>query len=176
MEQILVGLSNGKTSFWDPNTKAYITLANKNQLITFDETRQDIGKHLERICHALFAANPSLKLYEGKIPEEAIAHWKAKFRFTGMEIAPNRADKLQAASAPVISAEGMIEGKSLEEAKIVDLEPKDDSNDEQAPELILDFDQEDTQEDTQDANQETIQDEVKIASTPKANRKKTTDK
>ena len=99
MAEILVGLTNNKTSFWDPNTKTYLTLANKTKAITFSETDPGIGKHLERICHGLFASNPAIRLYEGKIPEAAMNHWKAKFNLTGLDIAKNRADSLQAKSA-----------------------------------------------------------------------------
>lgn len=99
MTQILVGLTNNKTSFWDPNTKTYLTLANKTKVVTFNEADPEIGKHLERICHGLFASNPAIRLYEGKIPTEALEYWKAKFNLTGLSIAKNRADKLNSKSA-----------------------------------------------------------------------------
>ena len=116
MAEILVGLTNGKTSFWDPNTRAYITLSNKTKKITFDENHPDIGVHLERICHALFASNPSLKLYEGKIPEAAMEHWKAKFNLSGLNIAKNRADKLHAKSAVVTTQEDVVAQQSVKAA------------------------------------------------------------
>ena len=105
MAEILVGLTNNKTSFWDPNTKTYLTLAEKTKTVRFDENDANVGKHLERICHGLFASNPAIYLYEGKIPEAAMEHWKAKFTLTGLNIAKNRADKLNAKSAVVANDE-----------------------------------------------------------------------
>lgn len=120
MEEILVGLTNGKTSFWDPNTRTYLTLAEKTKKITFNEASEDIGKELERICHGLFAANPSLILYEGKIPEKAMNHWKNKFNFAGLNIAKDRADRLQAKSAETVTAAPLkAKAKPLEEAVVI---------------------------------------------------------
>lgn len=121
MAEILVGLTNGKTSFWDPNTRTYLTLAEKTKKITFNEGSEDIGKELERICHGLFAANPSLVLYEGKIPEKAMNHWKNKFNFAGLNIAKDRADRLQAKSAEEVTQkpEPKAKAKIVEEAVVM---------------------------------------------------------
>lgn len=100
MAKITVGLTNNKTSFWDPNTRTYLTLANKVKTIEFDENSPDIAKHLERICHGLFASSAAIRLYEGQIPAAALDHWKGKFDLKGLMIAKNRADKLHAESGP----------------------------------------------------------------------------
>ena len=86
MSQITVGLTNNKTSFWDPNTSTYITLDKPVQTI-------QIGSHtdLSRICNAIFGSVPCLKLYEGKIPEEEIQKWKARYNFPGLQMAKDRA-------------------------------------------------------------------------------------
>lgn len=126
MAQIKVGLIRNKTSFWDPNTRAYITLSNPVQVITFDENRPDIAKHLERICHACFASDPSLRLYEGTIPQVAVDAWKAKYDLSGLNIAKKRADRLVAESAPMTSAS---------KEKAVEVELKAESVEEKAEEV-----------------------------------------
>lgn len=98
MAEILVGLTNNKTSFWDPNTRTNLSLSNKTKKIVFDENAPNIAEHLERICHGLYASSAAIRLYEGKIPDVAVEHWKAKFDFEGLKIAKKRADKVNAKS------------------------------------------------------------------------------
>lgn len=99
MPQIKVGLAPGKASYWDPITRTYITLENKVQIVNYTDASE-----LERICHALFGPKPALKLYEGKIPQEAIDAWKEKFNFKGLQMAKDRADEINTDSASVVSA------------------------------------------------------------------------
>jgi hypothetical protein len=98
MPEIKVGLAQGKTSYFDPKTNTYITLDNPVQKIKFDANTD-----LSGICHALFAANPALVLYEGKLPQEAIDAWKAKYDLKGLQMAKQRADEIQTKSADVVT-------------------------------------------------------------------------
>lgn len=77
MAVITVGLAPRKTSFYDPLTNAYITLAKPTQPITFDDTKPDV---LKNIVHALLCKTPALVLYEGTLPAAAIEAWEAKFK------------------------------------------------------------------------------------------------
>lgn len=77
MQEITVGLAPRKTSFFDPLTNAYITLAKPTQQISFDETKPDV---LANIAHALLCKSPALVLYEGTLPAESISAWEEKFK------------------------------------------------------------------------------------------------
>lgn len=80
MAKIIIGLAAGRTSYFDPVTNTYLTLDNPVTTIEFDETDEEATvKRLEKICHALFGSVPALRLYEGKIPEACIEHWKNKY-------------------------------------------------------------------------------------------------
>lgn len=75
MPELTVGLAPNKTSYFDPIKNLYITLANPVQTVHFVESNE-----LKNICHALFASVPSLVLYEGKVPQEAIDTWESKYK------------------------------------------------------------------------------------------------
>lgn len=75
MPELKVGLAPNKTSYFDPIKNLYITLANPVQSVHFTD-----HKELSNICHALCASVPALVLYEGKLPQEAIDAWEAKYK------------------------------------------------------------------------------------------------
>lgn len=106
---VTIGLANGKTSYFDQLTNTYITLTKPVQKITFPD-----GADLSRIAHALFAQRPALHLYEGKLPQEVIEAWKAKYDPKGLQQAKDRAEGVQANSAAVVSA-GTKEPEVIEE-------------------------------------------------------------
>jgi hypothetical protein len=133
MPEIKVGLAQGKTSFFDPKTNTYITLDNPVQKIKFDASTD-----LSGICHALFAAKPALVLFEGKLPQAAIDAWKAKYDFKGLQMAKNRADKIQANSADVVTQNV----DKAEEVKLASVEEKEDENVEAVAEEVKEEKQE----------------------------------
>ncbi|MCU5501792.1 hypothetical protein OCB09_00230 [Bacillus cereus] len=75
MPELKVGLAPNKTSYFDPIKNLYITLANPVQSVHYTD-----HKELSNICHALCASVPALVLYEGKLPQEAIDAWEAKYK------------------------------------------------------------------------------------------------
>lgn len=80
MAELKVGLAANRTSYFDAITNTYITLQKPVQSIVYDESNMPATvKRLEKITHALLASVPALVLYEGKIPQECIDHWKNKF-------------------------------------------------------------------------------------------------
>lgn len=80
MAELKVGLAANRTSYFDAITNTYITLQKPVQSIVYDENNMAATvKRLEKVTHALLASVPALILYEGKIPQECIDHWKNKF-------------------------------------------------------------------------------------------------
>lgn len=73
MPQLKVGLTPRKTSYFDPLTNLYLTLAVPFETVNYTEAAE-----LKNITVALLASQPSLVLYEGQLPEEAIQEWESK--------------------------------------------------------------------------------------------------
>ncbi|GAK42034.1 hypothetical protein TCA2_4526 [Paenibacillus sp. TCA20] len=74
--QVTFGLAPRKTSYFDPLTNTYLTLANPTRSLTYDETKPETMKN---IVHAVLCKMPALVLYEGELPASVIENWKAKF-------------------------------------------------------------------------------------------------
>jgi hypothetical protein len=103
MAEIKVGLAAQKSSYWDPQTGTYLTLEKPVGTVAFDPAAEvDAStQKLSKIAHALFCQYPALVLYEGQLPDETVARWKARYEAWGAPQAKARADKTNGGEMPV---------------------------------------------------------------------------
>jgi hypothetical protein len=98
MPELVLGLAQNKTSYFDKLTNTYITLDKPVQKVTFDANTD-----LSKLCHAVMCMQPALVLYEGNFPDATVDAWKAKFELAGLKMAGARADRMQDQSADVVT-------------------------------------------------------------------------
>jgi hypothetical protein len=72
---IKVQLAKGKTSYWDPHTRTYLTLDRPAGVVNYDDSTD-----LSRICRAIFGMRPALVLLEGQIPQAELDKWESRYR------------------------------------------------------------------------------------------------